>query len=217
MTLTVISITRTSGSTRRVIGCHRDEPEANVRSIPPRRFASLAQSGFLVHKPERADLTFYRLGVRPPACSGRGNENRHPLRRRGGTPMTRRERASETGCTGAITWPHRGKTLDAVSAVGEAYGFEVHRSPAVAQTPAKPVAYGFGKPFALWRCNDRDGRRSTMRLGEHHERTAPLAETCPRRPARLLTYTRVVRRHLAGRWATRVLQQQQRGNNIQHA
>ena len=64
MTLTVISITRTSGSTRRVIGCHRDEPEANVRSIPPRRFASLAQSGFLVHKPERADLTFYRLGVR---------------------------------------------------------------------------------------------------------------------------------------------------------
>src|SRR5436309_5382642 len=52
------------------------------------------------------------------------------------------------------------------------------------------------------------GRRSTMRLREHHERTAPLAETCPLRPARLLTYTRVVRRHLAGRCATRVLPQQ---------
>src|SRR5881628_2135054 len=50
--------------------------------------------------------------------------------------------------------------------------------------------------------------RSTMRLREHHERTAPLAETCPLRPARLLTYTRVVRRHLAGRCATRVLPQQ---------
>src|SRR5215813_375503 len=58
---------------------------------------------------------------------------------------------------------------------------------------------------------------NTMLLGEHHERTAPLAETCPRRPARLPTYTRVVRRHLVGRWATRVLSQQRRGNNIQHA
>src|SRR2546427_2632308 len=70
------------------------------------------------------------------------------------------------------------------------------------------LAYAFGKPFALCRCNDRDGRRSTMRLREHHERTAPLAETCPRRPARLLTCTRVVRRHLAGRCAMRVLPQQ---------
>ena len=35
----VISVTRTSGSTRRVIGCHGDEPEANVRSISPRRWS----------------------------------------------------------------------------------------------------------------------------------------------------------------------------------
>ena len=44
MSLTVISVTRTSGSTRRVIGCHRGEPERNVRWIPPRRFASLASA-----------------------------------------------------------------------------------------------------------------------------------------------------------------------------
>src|SRR6266566_6958743 len=41
MSLTMISVTRTSGSTRRVIGCHGGEPERNVRWIPPRRFASL--------------------------------------------------------------------------------------------------------------------------------------------------------------------------------
>src|SRR5437870_13885970 len=44
MTPTVISVTRTSGSTHRVIGCHRGEPERNVRWIPPRRFASLASA-----------------------------------------------------------------------------------------------------------------------------------------------------------------------------
>src|SRR5437867_12493056 len=58
MSLTVISVTRTSGSTRRVIGCHRGEPEANVRFDPAAVVSPACASGFLVHKSGRADLTF---------------------------------------------------------------------------------------------------------------------------------------------------------------